>query len=267
VIRVNGDNVNIASALAEKLPVQIIAPDIYKLVDDGPRYRRHFMDWGVFHVEHQFKKDWIKLTKLLKQRNAQLKTANRYQDVSHWDTDYVGLASHINASRHGYIENLKTHLSGYLSGLEGLDKVELSLLSGWPAGRDLRECLIEHFNLDSKRALTHYGPHKADLRIKIPSGMFRDIASRGQIKLLASTLKLAQLDYLDRIGHRNAVLLLDDITSEFDLLNQRRILDWALLTRSQLFVTCTDRKAADRLKIGSSCKLFHVEHGKFKELE
>lgn len=265
-IRVNGEDISVASSLAEILPVQVIAPDIYKLVDEGPRYRRKFIDWGVFHVEHQFKNDWTKLTKLLKQRNAELRTASRYQDVSHWDQEYIPLSNHINNSRRHYIEQLAFYLSKYFNDTVEFCEVGLALAYGWPVDKNLQDCLLEHFYLDKKKSLTHYGPHKADLRIKLGSNMFRDVASRGQIKLLASMLKLAQIDYLENVGQRNAVLLMDDITSEFDTSNQRKILNWGLESRSQLFITCTDRASVDRLNSGLDCKMFHVEHGEFREV-
>jgi len=53
-IRINGKDVKQVSELSSLLPVQIINPDVHKLLEQGPKYRRQFIDWGVFHVEHGF---------------------------------------------------------------------------------------------------------------------------------------------------------------------------------------------------------------------
>ena len=35
-------------------PVQIIDPEVHRLIEEGPSRRRRFLDWGVFHVEPNF---------------------------------------------------------------------------------------------------------------------------------------------------------------------------------------------------------------------
>ena len=40
--------------LARQYPLLLINPDSYRLLEMGPFYRRQFMDWGLFHVEHEF---------------------------------------------------------------------------------------------------------------------------------------------------------------------------------------------------------------------
>ena len=46
------------SELAQRLPIILINADSHRLLEDGPRLRRHFMDWGVFHVEHSYLPVW-----------------------------------------------------------------------------------------------------------------------------------------------------------------------------------------------------------------
>src|SRR6202008_432752 len=40
--------------LGRRVPVQVLEPDSPRTLEDGPAYRRRYVDWGVFHVEHQF---------------------------------------------------------------------------------------------------------------------------------------------------------------------------------------------------------------------
>ena len=52
--KVGGDKVTSLAELAPLLPVQIIDPEIHRLIEEGPAQRRRFLDWGVFHVEPKF---------------------------------------------------------------------------------------------------------------------------------------------------------------------------------------------------------------------
>ena len=54
--------------LAQLLPLQLINPSSFLLVDSGPKQRRQFIDWGLFHVELQFFPVWLQLKKILQQR-------------------------------------------------------------------------------------------------------------------------------------------------------------------------------------------------------
>ncbi len=70
--KLDGDRVKSLAELAPLLPVQIIDPEIHRLIEEGPSRRRRFLDWGVFHVEPRFVDDWQRYQQALKQRNASL---------------------------------------------------------------------------------------------------------------------------------------------------------------------------------------------------
>ena len=53
-IRIDGQNARSAAQLAEALPLQLINPDSFRLLEGAPKIRRQFLDWGVFHVEPRF---------------------------------------------------------------------------------------------------------------------------------------------------------------------------------------------------------------------
>ena len=69
-IRIDGQNARSAAQLAEIMPLQLINPDSFRLLEGAPKIRRQFLDWGVFHVEPRFMGTWQRLQKALKQRNS-----------------------------------------------------------------------------------------------------------------------------------------------------------------------------------------------------
>lgn len=60
-IRIDGQNARSAAQLAETLPLQLINPDSFRLLEGAPKIRRQFLDWGVFHVEPRFLPVWQRL--------------------------------------------------------------------------------------------------------------------------------------------------------------------------------------------------------------
>ena len=57
-VRVGGESVSGAAALAEALPLQVIDPEVHNLIAGGPELRRRFLDWVAFHVEHDHLMIW-----------------------------------------------------------------------------------------------------------------------------------------------------------------------------------------------------------------
>ena len=57
-----------ASDLASYLPLVVIHRECHQILNLGPRYRRRFLDWGVFHVEPSFLPVWRRYVRALKQR-------------------------------------------------------------------------------------------------------------------------------------------------------------------------------------------------------
>ena len=57
-IRVNQHSSQKRSDLAYALPLQLIHPKSYELLDAGPQLRREFLDWGVFNDDESFLSAW-----------------------------------------------------------------------------------------------------------------------------------------------------------------------------------------------------------------
>ena len=99
-------------------------------------------------------------------------------------------------------------------------------------------------------------------RLALPGLPGREALSRGQTKLAALVVLLAQAgDYAARRGQW-PVIALDDLPSELDRLHQARVLEY-LCGRPglQLFITATESNEAlaDR---NAGASVFHVEQGR-----
>ncbi len=256
-IRVDGHAAPRIDALVRALPVQVIEPGIHRLVDAGPAQRRSFLDWGVFHVKHTFLEEWRRYQRTLRQRNAVLKQGGGRNDAAVWEDALTASGEAIDQLRETYLADLLPHVNSITDRL--LDApVELTYFRGWAADQSLAEALADSWDRDQRFAQTHVGPQRADLRLRFADKVARDRVSRGQQKLVASALVLAQVALVDSAGAQAPILLLDDPAAELDRRSLGRLFAVAESLPIQQFVTALD---ADALPDHEHGHVFHVEQG------
>ena len=128
LMKANGEIVDRVTELAKFLPVQIIHPESHQLVIGGPKFRRQFLDWGVFHVEHEFYKNWARYQRALKQRNSALR--QRMKDLEGaWDTELSQSASRLHGMRETYMQKLHAILPKYTQAMMGDQTLSLIHIS------------------------------------------------------------------------------------------------------------------------------------------
>jgi DNA replication and repair protein RecF len=210
-----GERVSSLAELAAALPVQIIDPEVHRLIEEGPGRRRRFLDWGVFHVEHEYVERWQRYQQVLKQRNAALKARQPRAAVAAWDVDLVKLGEYLNAARSRYVALLLTSASALTQRLLGME-LGLSYRSGWSRDLSLQEALNASWAHDQEAGTTQVGPQRAEIAIRLNGASVKDRISRGQQKLLAAALLMAQLSQFPTDAAVRPTLLLDDPAAELD---------------------------------------------------
>ncbi len=256
-IRVAGKPAQGAAQLAEYFPPQVIDPEIHKLLEEGPGRRRRFLDWGVFHVEPAFMETWQRYHKALRQRNAALKLGLDDQSVRVWDSELVLAGEALSEQRRAYLQALAGPLTRVGQDLLGTE-VGLAYHRGWPEDAALAECLGRDLERDRRYRATQHGPHRADVVVRIAGHAAKDRVSRGQQKLLAAGLTLAQLELQEQERPGRSALLLDDPAAELDGANLERLLACVRALPVQLIVTSLREKVPG---LPADGRRFHVEHG------
>jgi DNA replication and repair protein RecF len=258
--RVGGRPIDSLAELTQAFPVQAIDPGVHRLVEEGGHRRRRWMDWAVFHVEPQFMDLWVRYSRALRQRNAALKTDAAHSAV--WDPELARLGEGIAAARGRFMEQLKPCWQRVVSDLTGLG-VELHYLRGWSQEHSLMDALAASRARDEARQLTHAGPHRADVSLRLDGRAAREVLSRGQQKLVAAALMLAQLRLLQDTTQTIPTLLLDDPAAELDADHLERFIAQVRALKSQLVVTSLH--AQSRL-FGTPDRTFHMEQGRVQPL-
>ena len=97
-MRLNGEVVRQASAVAGLLPMQLLLPDLADLVFGAPRERRQWLDWGVFHVKHDYVDTLRDYNRAVRQRNAVLRTDD-HGTLEAWTARMVELGEAVTDAR------------------------------------------------------------------------------------------------------------------------------------------------------------------------
>ena len=265
-IRIAGQWVNSSSQLAKVLPLQLITPDSHKLIEQGPKYRRQFLDWGVFHVEHQFIQHWQRFQKALKQRNALLRSPRVDKaQLRLWDQELVNTALPIQEMRLDYLKDLLPVVQAYVKELLDIEDIRFSYLNGWKLDEDYASYLQQNRDGDMQLGYTRFGPHRADLSIRVNGVQASERVSRGQQKLLSVALRLAQVALLQQRGI-DVTILVDDLPAELDPERRQRFMQRLQSLNCQTFITATELDLFLPLQGWREQKMFHVEHGVIQEV-
>lgn len=254
--RVRGEGVRSLTELTQIFAVQVIDPGIHKLVEEGAYRRRRWLDWGVFHVEHQFGDWWLRYTRAVRQRNAALR--GQVKQAIAWEPELARLGELVSEARRRFVEALLPHWRQSVMALSGLE-AELHYFKGWAHDLSLADALAGSRARDEARQVTHAGPHRADVLIRVNGRSAKEILSRGQQKLVAVSMTLAQLNLLQSATRTTPTLLLDDPAAELDAHHLSRLIDQVTRLRSQLVLTSLHPES--RL-FGTPDRVFHVEQGR-----
>jgi len=263
--RVQGRAVHNSAELARRLPLQLINSATFALLEGGPKIRRQFLDWGVFHVEHGFHRLWLEVHRCLRQRNTLL----RHDRISSaqmqpWNARLAEDATQLDGFRQRYFDAFYPVFRSTLSELSPIDGLEVSYLRGWERDRELLDILDEQLERDRQRGFTVNGPHRADLRVRVRGMSADEVLSRGQQKLVICALKLAQARIFAQTQGHECVFLIDDLPAELDSRHRQNICRLLETMGCQVIVTCVDPAELEGCWGGASAddiRMFHVEQG------
>ncbi|MDI5919331.1 DNA replication/repair protein RecF [Halomonas sp. LR5S13] len=261
-MRLAGERLERVSRLVETLPLQLINPDAFRLLEGPPVGRREFLDWGVFHVKHGFLDVWRRFRRALKHRNALLRHG-RMTDASldAWEQELVHWGDRLDNMRREWVERFLPVFEDTLAELITLPGLTLRYARGWDRKRELADILRHARDTDRQMGFTQQGPQRAELGIRLGKRPAVEVLSRGQQKLVVSALKLAQGRLLEQATGRTCIYLIDDLPAELDSEHRRVFCGWLERMRCQVFITSVDPDALMGLwQPDTQVAMFHVKH-------
>ena len=264
----NQNRLTSASELLGGVLIVHFDPDDILLSSGAPSERRRFLNMLLSQADINYFLSLKEYNRTLLQRNAYLKSLGR-------DARYLGVlteglircGAQIRLKRRRLVRALLESAGGHLKAVSaGRETLHLDIPGDGSATVQEAESRLEREFRETgepERALgaTLAGPHRDDLLIGINGRPARAFASRGQLRSVALSLKLAAVDCLNGLKEGRVVFLLDDIFSELD---ERRcaFLFERIQGGCQVFAAVPRRPAFD---LPESRKEFRVENGAVRE--
>ena len=266
-IRLNSAPLKKLSELAAQLPLQLVPANCHQFFEQGPRYRRQLLDWGLFHVEPDFNYHWQSYRRVLQQRNSALRQRKKHNEIQLWDNHLAHHGEEISNHRQRHLGNLLQQFKVIFPRLcpEFSDSAyALRYQSGWLKDQSLKDSLQSTVERDAQLGYTRSGSHAADWTFRINEIDPAAIFSRGQQKLFVLALCIAQVTITLENKHLNtdsSIILIDDISSELDLKHQSLVLTELSKLPVQSFITSTDFTLSKTLNDTENNSVFHVKQG------
>lgn len=262
------------SAVSKLLPVQVMLPSVSDLVFGGPAERRRWLDWGVFHVKPSYLFAWRRYTKVLKQRNALLKQPISADDaaLASFTEQLVQAAVPLAEYRRSYTANWTPMFLQVLGALDpeladlGLSLCDFGSMDERQESGSLleriRELVSENRLRDVKSGVTHRGPHRMDLVLRVGDKRAGEVLSRGQGKSVALAMMVSQAQYLAATTGQNSLFLIDDAGAELDRSHNAAFFEALAATKAQILATSTEEPWTGGAYTGTNRAVFHVKQGR-----
>lgn len=249
----NGKKTKINSRLKKKISdyifqykVVLFSPDELKIIKESPTVRRNYLNVNL----SQINKTYIKLLNtynvLIKNKNEYLKKLyingnldERYLDIL--DLKIAEIGSQICLIRKEYIDKINKRIKRIFKKFKKNDEVYVDYQSQFlnKSNDEILLHLKKNRIYEETIGFTKTGVHRDDLVFLHNGKNAKEYSSQGLQKLILLSFKMAELEVLIDDYYEEPILLLDDLFSELDIINQNSIIN-NLNTKIQVFVTTTD---------------------------
>jgi DNA replication and repair protein RecF len=229
------------------LPIVLFEPNHLQLITRGPNQRRNYFDDLLDRSQPGFKQLAGAYRRTLAQRNALLKQRpeNAKSQLFAWNIRLSELGGQVVAARTELIDDINQKIGVIYSQIAHQScPLELTYETQFP---------VEHYSSkmvaklernaahEFDRGFTAYGPHREDISFYLNNRQVIQTASRGETRSLLLSLKIYELELIEKARAQKPIFLLDDVFSELDGARRRALVDY--LKEHQTVITTTEADA------------------------
>ncbi len=247
IIKVNDDlSKDSIDILNKSISYLVFLPEMERLFQASPSYRRNFLDRLIFSgrnnynkLINQYKKSLLERTKILQNYSIDYNWLNQIErDISLAGLEIYELRhSHLNTINSNL--NLLKHDHNFQFNLEL--KIKDEFFTNNLSYDQYLISLQKSRSYDKQFGGSKIGPHKSDITAIINNELEALLLSTGQQKTIVLMILLAQCNILVNSKKIKPILLLDEIGSHLDTFNRQILLDMINRFELQFFLTGTDK--------------------------
>ena len=254
------------------IPLVMVSPADQELILGGSEERRRFMDVVISQFDKAYLEALIRYNKALAQRNVLLKSDLPVDEelFSVWEEMMAQAGEVVFAKREAFIREFTPIFQDFYAYISQEHEAVTLTYESHARDTSLYEVIRQSRQRDQIMGFSLKGIHKDELVMQLGGYPLRREGSQGQNKTYLVALKLAQFDFLKRMGRTTPLLLLDDIFDKLDAHRVEQIVKLVAGKRfGQIFISDTNREHLDAIlqKVESDYRIFKVEDGRVIETE
>jgi DNA replication and repair protein RecF len=234
-IRLQGCDVQRRKDVSESFPVLVEAPQGRKLIDGAPNERRRWLDALVMTCYPAMRSHFERYLRAVMQRSRLLRRKILSDELDAWERQIVHHGLPIVAAREKTIIELNNCLADEIFLTE--QPLSISVRKTEYTEQAWLDRLKSGRANDMKAGGLRYGPHCDVLSFHFQQREIRNAGSRGQQKLAAIALKMAECALWSDHRRLLPVLLLDDCLEALDTERQGRVLKRLQASSAQVLMT------------------------------
>lgn len=219
------------------------------VVNGPPQARRNFIDGFVGKLYPAYGSTLRRYREVLARRNHLLQNGGGgiQSRLEPWNEQLIALGMEISSRRQQGARVLGDEARQLYPVLGGRGEVEIeyrSMLGAVPTAEQFAVALEHRLGHEMRRGQTLVGPHRDDVLVALDGHDLRVFGSRGQQRLMALTLRLAEATPVAEAVGSPPVVLLDDAMSELDPGVQERVMEY-VSGIGQVFLTTAEASLPD----------------------
>ncbi|MFP4211725.1 MAG: DNA replication/repair protein RecF [Alkalispirochaeta sp.] len=219
-------------------PSVVFRHDDMGFVNGAPEMQRWFVDQTLSMNRPVYIDDLRRYRIILKNRNHAIKN-EQYQLMEIYDEELAVAGLLIQQRREEVIAAFNEVFVEDFQSISGLDsRLDLVYRPSWRGLTEPTEVvdeLVSRREQERNLRTTTSGPHRDRVLFRYDGRDFLQIASTGQIRLVALILRVAQARFYHHFSGRDPVLLLDDVLLELDPLRRTRFVERLPASEQRIF--------------------------------
>lgn len=216
----------------------LFSPQDIQLITGSPSERRRYMDDMISQIDIDYKRSLNNYLKAVRQRNKLLENINKglggQREINFYTDQISKDGKIIQEKRHQMFEDINPILLENGKVLND-KKTKIEILY---KKNEINEKRLEEYKSREIAAMTTLiGPHRDDFEIVFNDHDVSNFGSRGEQRSCVLSLKIGEIEFIEKRKGERPVLLLDDIFSELDDKHQLAVLE--TINSKQTTITST----------------------------
>ncbi len=251
--------------LIYNIPCIVFSHDDIAFITGTPQSRRKYFNQTMSMYNPVFFDDLRYYNKILKQRNALLKSS----DFSLLDVYDYNLAKYgflIMEERKKAIEEMNPLFTSLYKNVSDIDNVVLEYKSSWDnceSEEEIIDNLKANRERDIKFSVSNVGIHRDRFSVITENGELSAVGSTGQQRLASLALRATQCKYFKLKTKKEPILLVDDVLLELDHEKRNKFLSLFNDYSQAFFTFLPNEKYFNKIDLDSSI-VYNIEKGVFK---